>query len=97
MPVPWLPGSHLIVLSELLLFYPVSAVLSPLGPGHLWLKPLMPVSPELWNIRSLRWICLVHVFSAPYLLLIPSLPPFGFLFLSPSQPRPQERPPPSKS
>lgn len=25
MPVPWLPGSHLIVLSELLLFYPVSA------------------------------------------------------------------------
>lgn len=66
------PLISLMVHSELLLFYPISAVLYPHGPclsQAICLCALSPISPP-----------------------DPSLPPFGFLFLSPSQPRPRNSP-----
>lgn len=75
--------------SELLSFLPAPAVLSPGGPaipGHLWLRPSVPESPELLDTGPLGrnlLVSLSHLFppdpAGP-------APPFGSLFPSSSQP-----------
>lgn len=92
----WAPGSCFVVPlicltvhSELLSFLPAPAVLSPGGPaipGHLWLRPSVPESPELLDTGPLGrnlLVSLSHLFppdpAGP-------APPFGSLFPSSSQP-----------
>lgn len=60
-------------------------------PGHLWLRALVPVSPELLATGSRGRMCFV---PRPQSHLFPPdppnpLPPFGSLLLSPSRPSSQ--------